>query len=165
MIQRQGNGSYRNSFGLQVPETFFRNGTIDLQDVEGTRRILLSDFYADWAEEYKELIRHSTDFRAWPLYTLTAEDLGWESVPGVTLAGDAAHLAYPGGEGVNNAMADALQLANKIDEHGIGNIDQALQAYEAEMFTRGIAAIAESQAMAEVMYSDNPQAFVHLMTG
>jgi 2-polyprenyl-6-methoxyphenol hydroxylase-like FAD-dependent oxidoreductase len=163
MVQRQGNGSYRNSFGVQVPEHFFRNGTLDIQDAEATRHLLLSDFYADWSEEHKDLIRHATDLRAWPLYTLSPQDIGWTSVPGFTLAGDAAHLAYPGGEGVNIAMTDSMKLASKITEYGIQNLDQAVEAYEAEMFPRGIAMISEGKAMANAMYSEDPQAFLQLI--
>lgn len=164
MTQRQGNGSYRNSFGLQVPENYLRNGTGNLQDVEITRRLLLSDFYADWSEEHKDLIRHATDLRAWSLYTLSTEDMGWKSVPGMTLAGDAAHLSFTGGDGVNLAMTDSLKLASKIAEHGTENFDQAVREYEADMFPRGIARITESKAMEKVMHSEDPQAFIQLMS-
>jgi 2-polyprenyl-6-methoxyphenol hydroxylase-like FAD-dependent oxidoreductase len=119
VTQRQGNGSYRNYFGLQVPGDFFHNGTVDLQDVEATRHLLLSDFYADWSKVYKDLIRHATDLRAWLLYTLSTEDLSWKSVPGFTIVGDAAHLTIP--EGVNLAMTDSLQSASKMAEHGTQN--------------------------------------------
>jgi 2-polyprenyl-6-methoxyphenol hydroxylase-like FAD-dependent oxidoreductase len=164
VTQRQGNGSYRTYFGLQVPEKFFRNGAVDLQNDEATRRLLLSDFYADWSEEYKDLIRHATDLRAWPLYTLSTEDMGWKSVPGFTLVGDAAHLSVPGGEGVNHAMTDSLKLASKIAEHGIENFDQAVQEYEADMFPRGITTITEGKAAANVMFSEDPQEFLQLMS-
>lgn len=164
MIQRQGDGSYRNFFGLPVPEDFFRNGTGTILDVEATRRLLLSDFYADWSEEYKDLIRHATDLRGWPLYTMSTEDMGWKSVLGVTLAGDAAHLAYPGGKGVNLAMTDSLKLASKIAEHGTDNLDKAVQEYEADMFPRGISTIAEGKAMTNIMYSEDPQAFIQLVS-
>jgi 2-polyprenyl-6-methoxyphenol hydroxylase-like FAD-dependent oxidoreductase len=164
MIQRQGNGSYRIYFGLPVPEHFFRSGTINLQDVETTRHRLLSVFYADWSEENKDLIRHATDLRAWPLYTMSTEDMSWISVPGVTLAGDAAHLAYPGGEGVNLAMTDSLKLASKIVEYGTENLDKAVQEYERDMFPRGIAMINEGNAMANIMYSEDPQSFLQLMS-
>lgn len=163
LIQRQGDGSYRNSFGIQVPETFFRSG--DLQDTEATRSLLLTDFFADWADEYKELVRHSTDFRAWPFWTMAAEDMGWTSVSGVTIAGDAAHLSYPGGNGVNLAMLDSSKLAEKIEEHGLDNLDQAVQEYEADMFARAIRKIAESKVMETVMYSEDPQAFLQLLSG
>ena len=55
-IQQQGNSSYRNYSGLQVLEDFFYNGTVDLQDVETVCHLLLSDFYTDWSEEYKDFI-------------------------------------------------------------------------------------------------------------
>ena len=165
VTQRQGNGSYRNYFGIQVPETFFRDNSVDLAgDVEGMRRLLLSDFYADWADEYKDLIRHGTSFRAWPLYTLAAEDMGWKPAPGVTLAGDAAHLAIPNGEGVNLAMTDALRLASLIAEHGVEDADRAVREYEEEMFPRGKATIEDGKSMANVMYRGDPKAFIELLS-
>jgi 2-polyprenyl-6-methoxyphenol hydroxylase-like FAD-dependent oxidoreductase len=163
VTQRQGNGSYRNYFGVQVPGDFFRSGAVNLQDLGATRTLLLSDFYSNWAEEYKTLIEHATDFRAWPLYTLSTEDMDWQSVAGVTLLGDAAHLAITNGEGVNLAMQDALELANKIAEYGIENVDRAVREYETDMFPRGKETTDDGWTMANVMFSEDPQAFLQLM--
>ncbi|KUJ17808.1 FAD/NAD(P)-binding domain-containing protein [Mollisia scopiformis] len=163
VTQRQGDGTYRNYFGIQVEENFFRNGVLKL-DVEATRRLLLSDFYADWAEEYQDLIRHATDLRVWSLYTLSTEDMNWKSVPGLTLVGDAAHLTIPNGEGVNLAMTDALKLASKIAEHGIEDVNRAVQEYENDMFPRGIATIAEGRRMEKVMFDEDPQAFFQALS-
>lgn len=91
--------------------------------------------------------------------------MGWKSVPGVTVAGDAAHLGYPGGKGVNLAMTDSLELTSKIVEHGIENLDQAVREYEAAMFPRGIKTISEGNVMTDVMYSDDPQAFLKVISG
>ncbi|KAI1103185.1 hypothetical protein F4804DRAFT_333584 [Jackrogersella minutella] len=164
MIQRQGNGSYRVSFGFSAPENFFRNGTKNLQDAENTRNQLLSGFYADWSEKYKDLIRYATDLYTLPLYTLSTEDIGWKSVPGVTLAGDAAHLSFIGGSGVNLALTDSLKLASKIADPGTESLDKAVQEYEADMFPRGISRIAEGHVMEAVMYSEDPQAFIEIMS-
>jgi hypothetical protein len=164
MIQRQGDESYRISFGLQAPEGDFScNGFVDLRDTEATRHLLQSVYYPDWSGAQKDIIRHSNDFCAWPLYTLSPRDMRWESVPGVTLAGDAAHLSHPGGQGVNLAMTDALKLASLIAEHGINNIDQAAREYEAHMFPRAIAAITEAIAIEGAMYGDGPGAFIELI--
>lgn len=162
--QRQGDRSYRIYFAVQVPEDFFKNGSIDLEDIEATRSLLLSTgFFADWSDEYKELIKHVTDFRGWPLYSLSTEQLNWKSIPGLTLAGDAAHLSIPNGEGVNCAMEDSLKLATKIAEYGIDNLDQAIQEYEEDMFRRGIATITDGNQMAVAMYGESPQALLDLM--
>ncbi|KAH6714296.1 hypothetical protein BKA61DRAFT_519412 [Leptodontidium sp. MPI-SDFR-AT-0119] len=166
VTQRQGNGSYRNYCGLQVPVDFFRNSTaVDLQNAEATRAMLLRDFYADWADQYKELIRHATDFRVWPLHTLAVGDMDWKSVPGVTLVGDAAHLTIPNGEGVNVAMTDALELASKIVEYKgtEENFERAVREYEAGMFPRGRATIDEGRAMADGMFGESPETFLQVM--
>ncbi|KAF2665083.1 FAD/NAD(P)-binding domain-containing protein [Microthyrium microscopicum] len=160
VTQRQGDGHYRNYFGILAPEDFFRNGTVNLGDTEATRSMLLSDFYADWSTEHKDLIKHATDFRAWTLYTLAPEDMNWKSVPGVALAGDAAHLAITNGEGVNLAMTDSLNLATKIVQYGIEHVDQAVQEYEAEMFPRGVATIKMGHQMIGSMYGGDPKAFL-----
>ncbi|KAK5652148.1 hypothetical protein OQA88_10790 [Cercophora sp. LCS_1] len=160
ITQRQGNGSYRTYFGMEADEGFF--GGWDLEDVEGTRRRVL-DLFGDWADEYKDLVHYSTNFRTWPLYSLRAEDMRWKSVPGVTLIGDAAHLSVPNGDGVNLAMLDALQLAGKIAERGDENLDVAVQEYEKEMSPRGAETIKDGEAMATIMFGEGPQALVGVM--
>lgn len=164
ITQRQGDGSYRLYIGFEVPEHFFQTGSVNLQDIEGTRGLLLStEFYADWSEEYKDLIRHATDFRSWPLYYLPTETLSWKSFPGLTLAGDAAHVSIPNGQGVNLAMTDSLGLTTKIIEHGIENLDRAVQEYEADMITRGIKSITLGNIMAEALFREDHQPFVQMI--
>jgi 2-polyprenyl-6-methoxyphenol hydroxylase-like FAD-dependent oxidoreductase len=90
--------------------------------------------------------------------------MGWKSVPGFTLVRDAAHLSILGGEGVNHAMTDSLKLASKIAEHGIENFDQVVQEYEADIFPRGIATITEGKAAANVMFNEDSQEFLQLMS-
>ena len=53
---------------------------------------LLGGGFGDWPQVHTDLIRLSDGaFRAWPLYTMP-ESLSWQTVPGVTLIGDAAHV-------------------------------------------------------------------------
>lgn len=138
MIQRQGDRSYRIYYSMSVPEDYTQK-TVDLSDAKSSSAALLSDeHFGSFAEEFKELIRHSDNFRAWPLYGLPLEAMGWKHVPGVTLCGDAAHVTRPSGEGVNVAMEDALVLANELAKHGTKEgRDEAVKAYEANMFVRG----------------------------
>ncbi|KAK0757511.1 hypothetical protein N5P37_010238 [Trichoderma harzianum] len=162
VTQRQGNGSYRIYLGVTVPEDFVRGGTVNLEDTESTRRLFLSsEYFGNWAEELKDLIRYSEDFRSWPLYYMDPETLRWDSVPGLTLVGDAAHVAVPNGEGVNCAMADALSLASKIATYGTDALNRAVAEYEEDMFRRGVEHIKDGLQMATLIrHKDGPDALI-----
>ncbi|KAH7324856.1 hypothetical protein B0I35DRAFT_425094 [Stachybotrys elegans] len=167
ILQTQGDGTYRIYFGMLVPEDF-TSRMIDLSNINATQQTLLSsEYFGDWAEEYKSYIRHCDNFRSWPLHTFHEEDLSWKHVPGLTLMGDAAHLSVPDGEGVNCAMVDALKLAEKITLHGTSDLNQAIAQYEEEMLDRGKKHIAHSKVISKLMFHpDGPsallQAFEHM---
>jgi 2-polyprenyl-6-methoxyphenol hydroxylase-like FAD-dependent oxidoreductase len=165
LIQRQGNLTYRVSFGIQAPKDSFQTQGSTLEDVAATRELFLSKFYAGWAAEYKDLIQHGDDLQAWDVYTLAPEDMQWKSVPGLTLAGDAAHISVIGGEGVNISMVDAVELAEKIEQHGLDDLPKAVEEYEQGMFARGAKRIAKAGFMGDIMHAEDPSAFIKVITG
>ncbi|WP_262284986.1 NAD(P)/FAD-dependent oxidoreductase [Micromonospora sp. MA102] len=73
----------------------------------------------------------------------------WAHQPGITLIGDAAHLMPPVGEGANQAMLDAAELAGELTANP-ADPDSAIRAYEEAMFTR-THAIAEMSARVQAM--------------
>ncbi|MFD0125388.1 FAD-dependent oxidoreductase [Streptomyces virginiae] len=91
--------------------------------------------YDGWAPELTALI---TDADTGPVlrhqYALPTEHR-WDRVPGVTLVGDAAHLAPPNGEGANLAMLDGADLGQALAAHP-DDIEAALTEYEQVMFPR-----------------------------
>ncbi|CAM1500410.1 Fc.00g095720.m01.CDS01 [Cosmosporella sp. VM-42] len=153
MVQRQGNASYRVYFGIRAPEEYVREN-IDPANIAATRDALLTDFYADWADELKDYVRSADNFRSWPLCHLPAESQNWTTVPGLAVAGDAAHLALPNGEGVNLAMKDALELASKVEAFGLGNLEEAVREYEKELFVRGREHIADGIWMEKMLANE-----------
>lgn len=164
IAQRQGNGAYRIYYGFEVAEHALRDGSIDVNNTQSIRDLLLSsNLFGDWDQQYKDFIHHATNFRGWPLYTLSQKDMNWTSVPGVTLAGDAAHLTIPNGEGVNLAMTDALELANVIAKNGMENLDQAIQEYETAMFARAAGSITEGIMMKEVLFSEDHTKIIEML--
>jgi 2-polyprenyl-6-methoxyphenol hydroxylase-like FAD-dependent oxidoreductase len=103
----------------------------------------LLEEYAAWSPRLRRLISdHDGPLIERPLFALPVPH-DWETVPTVTLLGDAAHLMPPLGVGVNLAMLDAYELATAIAEHT--TIEDAVRAYEKTMLPRS----AEMQRMTE----------------
>jgi 2-polyprenyl-6-methoxyphenol hydroxylase-like FAD-dependent oxidoreductase len=89
----------------------------------------------------------------------------WNRVPGVTLLGDAAHLAPPAGEGANLAMFDGAELAKAIAAHP-GDIEAALAVYEQALFPRGETAAMGAHQILELLVGDSaPFGLVDFFTG
>ncbi len=115
---------------LSRPAAWF--AAVDFADPASARARIAAEF-EDWAPALVALI---TDGETPPvLRSLHALPTGhrWARVPGVTLLGDAAHLAPPAGEGANLALLDGAELAAAIMAHP-GDCEVALAAYEAAMF-------------------------------
>ena len=92
-LQLQGTGDYRADFGFLRPADFGRNGPVKVEDTEGVKKMLLTDdFYGQHDDFFKDLIRHMTEFRDWPLYEMPSNALNWPASADVALIGDAAHV-------------------------------------------------------------------------
>ena len=169
-------GSYRVYIALSVSEDFYstaNSGAIDLSAEDGAvaRRHFVSqeEYFATWAQDLKDIIAHCEGpFRRWPLYHMPIESVGWERAPGVALLGDAAHIATPfAGEGVNCALFDSLQLANRIVEHGTGAdaLELAAAQYERDMFERGKNLIDKSNSAAALLFAEDPMELIKAIRG
>jgi 2-polyprenyl-6-methoxyphenol hydroxylase-like FAD-dependent oxidoreductase len=77
-------------------------------------------------------------------------DQTWESLPNVTMLGDAAHVMPPfAGEGVNMAMLDALELSECLAN------GEAIAGYETNMRKRAAVMAKESLENGERMHSED----------
>jgi 2-polyprenyl-6-methoxyphenol hydroxylase-like FAD-dependent oxidoreductase len=136
---------------------------IDVADGTAVSARVAAEFDG-WAPELTALITESdTAPVVRPLYRLLAGHR-WARVPGVTLIGDAAHLAPPNGEGANTAMQDGAELGQSIAAHP-GDVEVALAGYEQAMFPR-VAAEAGGEDIYDIMLGDDaPQSWVAMMNG
>ncbi len=107
---------------------------IDFTDAAAATARIAHEFDG-WAPELTSLI---TDGDTAPVlrphYALPTGHR-WDRVPGVTLLGDAAHLAPPNGEGANLAMYDGAELGKALAAHP-DDVEAALTEYEQAMFPR-----------------------------
>ena len=109
--QRNGQGHIRGYVGLRIPE----NVASEWRTITPDRvRSMLSDAFSGWAPSLTCLIESGDFIAVRPLYALPI-GYRWQTRPGITLLGDAAHLMSPfSGEGVNLALADAVELADAL---------------------------------------------------
>ncbi|MEU8973312.1 NAD(P)/FAD-dependent oxidoreductase [Streptomyces monashensis] len=118
--------------GLSEPQDFFAD--IDFTDTAAATARIAAEFDG-WAPELTALITEADTAPVLrPLYALPAGHR-WDRVPGVTLVGDAAHLAAPNGEGANLAMLDGAELGKALAAHP-DDIEAALTEYERALFPR-----------------------------
>ncbi len=130
IAQRNGRGHIRGYAGLRVSEAVARN----MADMPAERiRSETLEAFAGWAPRLLGLIESGDILAVRPLHALPVGHR-WTTRPGLTLLGDAAHLMSPfGGEGVNLALADAVDLADALTS---GNGWAAVERYEIAMSER-----------------------------
>ena len=158
LAYRETGGTLHAYVQLKVPQDWL--ASTDLADGAAVSARVVAKFRG-WAPELTALI---TDSDTAPVVRfLCALPAGhrWARVPGVTLIGDAAHLAPPNGEGANTAMQDGAELGQAIAAHP-GDAEAALDQYEQAMFAR--AAEAGDEDTYDLMLGDDaPRSWVAMM--
>lgn len=130
IAQRNGDGHIRGYAGLRMKEDEARRWA-QLPGDEVRAHVL--DAFAEFAPALTKLIIDGDLLAVRPLYALPI-GLSWAPVRGITVIGDAAHLMSPfSGEGVNLALADAVDLAEALTS---GKGWDAIAAFEAMMAGR-----------------------------
>ncbi|GAA2749817.1 NAD(P)/FAD-dependent oxidoreductase [Kitasatospora cinereorecta] len=153
LAHRETDGSIHLYVALRAEEAWL--STVDFTDADAAKRAVLEHF-ADWDGALRRMVADA-DGPLTPrhIHALPA-GLTWESRPGVTLLGDAAHLMSPfAGEGANLALFDGAELARHLLAHP-GDAFAAVRAYEQEMFARAAVTAAESARALDLIF--HPQA-------
>ncbi|MEO8236934.1 MAG: NAD(P)/FAD-dependent oxidoreductase [Flavobacterium sp.] len=110
--------------------------------------------YPEWGSIWYELFENaSVPFIPRPIYYMPL-DQTWESLPDITIIGDAAHVMPPfAGEGANMAMLDALELSEFLTSEKYKTVQEAIYYYEINMRERASKATQESLENGEKMHS------------
>jgi len=147
---------------LNRPEAWFSD--IDFTDPGAAMTRIAAEFEG-WSPALTALITDGATAPVLRMLHALPVGLRWERVPGVTLVGDAAHLAPPAGEGANLAMFDGAELGKAIAAHP-ADIEAALAAYEAAMFPRSESEAADAHEVLELCLGERaPSALVDFLNG
>ncbi|MFG3643601.1 FAD-dependent oxidoreductase [Micromonospora sp. NPDC047762] len=138
--QRLGDGGLRVGISLRAEDQPL--------DTYRSKQTLL-DIFAGWAPRLTALIKAADGPPTPRRIEAMPADTRWTSRPDVTLIGDAAHLMPPVGEGANQAMLDAAELAGQLAANP-ADPNAAIRTYEESMFSR-IHPIAEMSARVQAM--------------
>lgn len=159
---REPNGILHSYIGLNRPEAWF--DAIDPADVDALMARVAGEFEG-WAPALTALITKGETSPVLRRLHALPVGLRWERVSGVTLVGDAAHLAPPAGEGANLAMLDGAELGEAIAAHP-SDIEAAFAAYEAAMFPRSASEGADAhEVLALCLGERGPAGIVDFLTG
>ena len=158
---RESGGTLHTYVALSGPPEWFTG--LDDDPAAATARVARE--FDGWAPELTALITDTdTPPVLRPLHTLPVGHR-WDRVPGVTLVGDAAHLAPPNGVGANLAMQDGAELARLLHTHP-DDVEAALTAYERALFPRGADAATDGAELYELMFGDDtPRRMIAMFTG
>ena len=136
IISSKGDGGLAFYTGCKTNENWAADSGID----PASRAQLLTWFrteFSGWATVWDELFEQATlPVAIRPQYCMPL-DQTWETLPNLTMLGDAAHLMPPyAGEGVNMAMLDGLELGLCLTSPDFTESTSAIAAYERGMRTR-----------------------------
>jgi len=162
LLAYRGRGGTLHTYAqLKVAQQWI-DGTEEADGASVSARVAAE--FDGWAPELTALITDSdTEPVVRPLYTLPVGHR-WTRAPGVTLIGDAAHLAPPNGEGANLAMLDGAELARAIAAHP-GDAEVALAQYEQGMFARAAEAAGAEDTYDLMLGDDAPHSWIAMMNG
>ncbi|MDR3679174.1 MAG: NAD(P)/FAD-dependent oxidoreductase [Flavipsychrobacter sp.] len=159
VLSAKGEGSLSFYTSTKEAEDWAKTSGIDF----GKKEQVFAWFkqrFADWSNDWDEIFTtNESYFVVRPQYYIPANQC-WQTVPKLTMLGDAAHQTPPSGEGVNLAMLDALELYEALCVENFETLGEALTYYEQKMHARTEVATEESLQLIEALHSENNLQFM-----
>ena len=154
VLSAKGEGSLSFYTSTHEAKDWYKNSGIDFTDKEQVFAWFRQRF-ADWSNDWHEIFAtNESYFVVRPQYYFPL-DQTWQVQPNLTMIGDAAHQTPPSGEGVNQAMQDALELCEALCLENFPTIKAAITSFENKMRTRTLKINEEAAELIDGMHSEN----------
>jgi 2-polyprenyl-6-methoxyphenol hydroxylase-like FAD-dependent oxidoreductase len=111
--------------------------------------------FADWSNIWHEIFATDESYFVHRPQYYFPSDQSWQSLPNLTMLGDAAHQTPPSGDGVNQAMLDAVELYEALCIENLSTVHKAIASFEKKMLNRTAIATEEALEITEAMLSKN----------
>lgn len=159
VLSAKGDGSLSFYTSTLEREDWAATSGIDFNDKEQIAAWFKAR-YPDWSSDWHELFQSDDAYVvARPQYYFPTTQ-SWPSLPDLTLLGDAAHVSPPYGEGVNQAMLDALELYEALYSGTFSTMQEAIAAFENAMLERTAIVTRDALQMLKDLHSDNNLQFM-----
>lgn len=159
VLSAKGEGSLSFYTITKETETWVKAPGIDFTNKEQVFTWFKQRF-SDWSNDWHEIF--STDksyFVHRPQYYFPTNQ-SWQTHSNLTMIGDAAHQTPPSGDGVNQAMLDAVELYETLCIEHFNSSKEAVSSFEKKMLDRTSVATEEALEITEAMVSENNLQFM-----
>ncbi len=154
ILSAKGEGSLSFYTGCKVPENWVQESGIDFNNKQQVFDWFKVAF-SSWSEQWHELFASNEIwFMPRPQYYFPLDET-WPTLPNLTMLGDAAHRIPPyAGEGVNQAMQDAFELAENLTSDHFPDIQTAISQYEKQMQARAAEVTKDTLENTEILHAE-----------
>ena len=154
ILSAKGEGSLSFYTGCKVPENWAQESGIDFNNKQQVFDWFKVAF-SYWSEKWHELFASNEIwFMPRPQYYFPLDET-WPTLPNLTMLGDAAHRIPPyAGEGVNQAMQDAFELAENLTSDHFPDIQTAISQYEKQMQARAAVITKDTLENTEILHAE-----------
>ncbi|MDB5136524.1 MAG: FAD-dependent monooxygenase [Mucilaginibacter sp.] len=165
ILSAKGDGSLAFYTGCKTSEYWYRDGGINFSDKAQVIAWFKEEF-SGWDTVWLELFENANaPFVPRPQYCMPL-DQTWETLPNLTMLGDAAHLMPPyAGEGVNMAMLDALELSKCLTGDNFPDVRSAIAVYEKQMRIRAAETAMDTMESTAALHSPGAISFLMEVIG
>lgn len=155
VVSAKGEGSLSFYTGTAEAEDWVKTSGIDFENKEEVFAWFKQRF-SDWSTDWHEIFSSDDSyFVARPQYHFPT-DQSWQTLPNLTMLGDAAHRMPPfAGEGVNQAMLDALELYEALCVENFSTLQQAIASFEKKMCNRSSEVTEDTLMQTKALHSEN----------